>query len=141
MNEQHRASKAAQKECMELYLLLLLHSRPHAESALLVGIQVCFFPLASWSHMKSAVLVRMLVCMFLLSWPHTKCAVLVGMLCIFGLYFFSFLATCGECTARGHPDECIIVTCEFIAVLVGAAPGVVTFSFHMWRVHYLWGFR
>jgi hypothetical protein len=26
-------------------------------------------------------------------------------------------------------------------VLVGAAPGVVTFSFHMWRVHCLWGFR
>lgn len=41
MNEQHRASKAAQKECMELYLLLLLHSKPHVESALLVGIQVC----------------------------------------------------------------------------------------------------
>jgi len=28
---------------MELYLLLLLHSRPHIESALLVGVQV------SWS--------------------------------------------------------------------------------------------
>ena len=40
MNEQHRASKAAQKECMELYLLLLLHSRPHVESGLLVGVQV-----------------------------------------------------------------------------------------------------
>ncbi|KAF5836944.1 hypothetical protein DUNSADRAFT_5221 [Dunaliella salina] len=39
MNEQHRASKAAQKECMELYLLLLLHSQPHVESALLISLQ------------------------------------------------------------------------------------------------------
>jgi DIS3-like exonuclease 1 len=40
MNEQHRAAKAAQKDCTELYLLLLLHRERHLESALLVGIQV-----------------------------------------------------------------------------------------------------
>jgi DIS3-like exonuclease 1 len=40
MNDQHRAAKAAQKECTQLYLLLLLHKQPHVESALVVEIQV-----------------------------------------------------------------------------------------------------
>lgn len=43
MNEQHRAAKAAQKECCELYLLLLLHAQPHVESALVVEVQVGVF--------------------------------------------------------------------------------------------------
>ncbi|EFJ50680.1 hypothetical protein VOLCADRAFT_88450 [Volvox carteri f. nagariensis] len=38
MNARHRQAKAAQKECSELYLLLLLHSRPHVERALVCGI-------------------------------------------------------------------------------------------------------
>jgi hypothetical protein len=40
MNDQHRAAKAAQKECSQLYLLLLLHKQPHVESALVVEVQV-----------------------------------------------------------------------------------------------------
>ncbi|GLC43803.1 hypothetical protein PLESTB_000909600 [Pleodorina starrii] len=38
MNARHRQAKAAQKECSELYLLLLLHARPHVERALVCGI-------------------------------------------------------------------------------------------------------
>ncbi|KAG2445884.1 hypothetical protein HXX76_000488 [Chlamydomonas incerta] len=38
MNMRHRQAKSAQKECSELYLLLLLHSKPHVERALVCGI-------------------------------------------------------------------------------------------------------
>ncbi|GLI59064.1 hypothetical protein VaNZ11_000895, partial [Volvox africanus] len=38
MNTRHRQAKAAQKECSELYLLLLLHARPHVEKALVCSI-------------------------------------------------------------------------------------------------------
>ncbi|GIM17195.1 hypothetical protein Vretimale_19713, partial [Volvox reticuliferus] len=38
MNMRHRQAKAAQKECSELYLLLLLHAQPHVEKALVCGI-------------------------------------------------------------------------------------------------------
>ncbi len=40
MNEQHRAAKRAQQLCTELFLLLLLHRKPHVESALVVGVRV-----------------------------------------------------------------------------------------------------
>lgn len=40
MNEQHRLSKAAQKKCQEMYLLLMLASHPHVESALVMEVQV-----------------------------------------------------------------------------------------------------
>ena len=40
MNERHRAAKAAQKQCTELFMLDLLHKRPHVESALVVAIEV-----------------------------------------------------------------------------------------------------
>jgi len=39
MNERHREAKAAQKSCAEMYLLLLLHSQPHVESALVTDIR------------------------------------------------------------------------------------------------------
>ncbi|DBA71011.1 TPA: hypothetical protein ACH3X2_011442 [Trebouxia sp. C0005] len=39
MNERHRASKRAQKECSDLYLLLLLHSEPHIEAAVVYGVR------------------------------------------------------------------------------------------------------
>jgi len=42
MNERHRCAKAAQKQCTELFMLDLLHKRPHVESALITGIEVRF---------------------------------------------------------------------------------------------------
>ena len=39
MNERHRAAKRAQKDCSDLYLLLLLHSAPHAEAATVYGLR------------------------------------------------------------------------------------------------------
>ncbi|KAL4852980.1 DIS3-like exonuclease 1 [Chlorella vulgaris] len=39
MNERHRTAKRAQKECSDLYLLLLLHSQPHVESATVYGLR------------------------------------------------------------------------------------------------------
>ncbi|KAI3434597.1 hypothetical protein D9Q98_002666 [Chlorella vulgaris] len=48
MNERHRTAKRAQKECSDLYLLLLLHSQPHIESATVYGLRpralVIFLP-------------------------------------------------------------------------------------------------
>lgn len=35
MNDRHRGAKRAQKSCADLFLLLLLHSKPHAERALI----------------------------------------------------------------------------------------------------------
>ena len=40
MNERHRAAKAAQKQCTELFMLDLLHKRPHVESALVAAVEV-----------------------------------------------------------------------------------------------------
>jgi hypothetical protein len=37
MNERHRTAKRAQKDCSDLYLLLLLHSQPHVEAATVYG--------------------------------------------------------------------------------------------------------
>ncbi len=51
MNVRHRQAKAAQKECSELFLLLLLHAKPHVERALVGGVGGCqyitFFSSAS----------------------------------------------------------------------------------------------
>ncbi|KAL4433810.1 hypothetical protein ABPG75_000251 [Micractinium tetrahymenae] len=39
MNERHRTAKRAQKDCSDLYLLLLLHSQPHVEAATVYGLR------------------------------------------------------------------------------------------------------
>lgn len=39
MNERHRASKHAQKQCSDLYLLLLLHSEAHIEKAVVYAVR------------------------------------------------------------------------------------------------------
>ncbi|BDA44024.1 DIS3-like exonuclease 1 [Coccomyxa sp. Obi] len=56
MNERHRQAKRAQRECSDLYLLFLLHSKPHVEAAILYEIQptgaLLFVPKY---HMKGAV--------------------------------------------------------------------------------------
>ena len=60
MNERHRASKRAQKECSDLYLLLLLHRYAGAAKQ---GVQTCAIS-ASWQSGSSAVLAA--VCAVLL---------------------------------------------------------------------------
>ncbi|PRW57734.1 DIS3-like exonuclease 1 [Chlorella sorokiniana] len=39
MNERHRTAKRAQKDCSDLYLLLLLHAQPHVEAATVYGLR------------------------------------------------------------------------------------------------------
>lgn len=39
MNERHRTAKRASKGCSDLYLLLLLHAKPHVEAATVYGLR------------------------------------------------------------------------------------------------------
>lgn len=50
MNVRHRQAKAAQKECSELFLLLLLHAKPHVERALVGGTGLCQHSTPTPSH-------------------------------------------------------------------------------------------